>query len=1124
MPNKKVVTTSSKNQTTKKTVTKKTETKKPVEKKVKPRPKTQISVSSKSQLKTTSKAKAISNSGAVGIVKKSVSKPLKKPRIDRKYSKMINNLLNIKGRDQALFTTLNPSNFDVDLKFGEIIAKKILLQKELSLIVREQDLDILLKQVQKAVSANEIIKAYESAREKISKLRREQLRETNSFKTTKKVLVESLETKIMKSRFRWQIFTRKVYEANIQENIWQLHAATGFISINGINNKSIYAPLLLKPMNLEIADQSMKLISLSDSWKINEKLIFMLNEIGFNIPENIDLDGKDAYQALERFFRYFKIRKSNCELSGKFVNKKNSDIKNSKVEFHSGVILGMFKPSGGNLRKTLLEIITNDEVDTILDPEVDKQIYIEKVNDFVCKKSDNLVKIQSSNFSQDKALISSLLQDTIIWGPPGTGKSQVIANIIANILYQNKTAIVMSQKKVALDILKKRLGSLAPFVLFVLNDNKMDKDKFYKPLQFFVSKIEYGMKLNKEVQQKLITKEAISALEFINKLRNDGSYDATLQLLNNFDEDLTVLENLYKLDFSCQYPKLQYSVDELSYQKLFASLNDNSKKNNTNNIKIAWSLQQINPNMDLNQLINKAKQTSLTTIRSLKDIPDQLKHSKEFSSDEEFLMNHISKFTLEKIKNWQRTKPNKYQAYQKFASSVRAGRSLSFKLVNDHANIIKDLFPIIITTPDTAFINWKKNSFDYAILDESSQIFIEVGLPILYLAKIKILAGDNQQLQPSRWFTTRDENFENEDIAENAESILNYALDKGVYQIMLDQNFRSSAASLMSFSSKHFYNSDLGVVDKKIKSLPNQEISPPIIVHNVNGKWVDSINELEAMTVIKILREEVSNYESIIVLTFNLSQREYIQNEIINNHSDLFFLQEQEKIMIRNIENVQGDEADLVIMSVVYDFSTTMNSTYVARAGGKNALNVAISRAKEKLIVVKSITADTLNSKSKSDDLSVFRQWLMFLDLDQSQQRLYSIKENISDEHPIPYYWKKPESLTFEEDVFISVQQNIAHKDGFEVIKNFEVGSNKIDLAIINSKGDFKIGVELDNLNYDTSAGRAVDEYLTDLSRQNFLESKGYPIYRITEIEWKMNKHKVQQNLRNYLRHQLLYY
>ncbi|WP_338969789.1 hypothetical protein [Spiroplasma endosymbiont of Labia minor] len=82
-----------------------------------------------------------------------------------------------------------------------------------------------------------------------------------------------------------------------------------------------------------------------------------------------------------------------------------------------------------------------------MDADPNKNQYKERINKYIVGKSKDLVRIQPNNFSQDKTLISSLIQDTVIWGPPGTGKSQVIANIIANVFKNGNTAIVMSQKK-----------------------------------------------------------------------------------------------------------------------------------------------------------------------------------------------------------------------------------------------------------------------------------------------------------------------------------------------------------------------------------------------------------------------------------------------------------------------------------------------------------------------------------------------------------------------------------------------------------------------------------------------------------------------------------------------------
>jgi superfamily I DNA and/or RNA helicase len=81
------------------------------------------------------------------------------------------------------------------------------------------------------------------------------------------------------------------------------------------------------------------------------------------------------------------------------------------------------------------------------------------------------------------------------------------------------------------------------------------------------------------------------------------------------------------------------------------------------------------------------------------------------------------------------------------------------------------------------------------------------------------------------------------------------------------------------------------------------------------------------------------------------------------------------RVILKNLENIQGDEADLVIISIAYTKNAYLDSTYVARSGGRNALNVAITRAKQKMIVLKSIKASEIKSSNKSSiDLDTFKR------------------------------------------------------------------------------------------------------------------------------------------------------
>ncbi|WP_025734400.1 AAA domain-containing protein [Williamsoniiplasma luminosum] len=437
---------------------------------------------------------------------------------DKKYTRLLNNLLDIKGRDQNLHTKVNNiDSFDMTTKFSKTISNKIINQKQFTITLNEIDILDLITKVKTTDSPEIIIDLYAKYKEKLFNTKKILLMDPKTFLSTKNELLESLEEKRQKEKTRWKQYRRKVLDSNIQENIWPLHVATLFISLK-TPTKELYAPLLLKEVQLNIQDEDIQIKS-EDTWKINEKLIFMLSEAGLPINSDIFQQDDEFSDLLNKILHQLNIDEMSIDLSAEFIEKKAGDVKNKNLLFHPGVILGMFKPSGGQLRKVMQKIIENDEIDEILDVEPNKNIYKENVETFVTGRSGEILRIQPSNFSQDKALISSLIQDTIIWGPPGTGKSQVIANIIANVLANNNKAIVMSQKKAALDVLKKRLGKIAPFALFLLNDNKMDKTEFYKPLQKFIQMVENSSGFGQRQNREIISKTEQKMLEIISRTK-----------------------------------------------------------------------------------------------------------------------------------------------------------------------------------------------------------------------------------------------------------------------------------------------------------------------------------------------------------------------------------------------------------------------------------------------------------------------------------------------------------------------------------------------------------------------------------------------------------------------------
>ena len=292
---------------------------------------------------------------------------------EAKYSKLLNNLLDIRGRDQTIFTRVNNTDsFDLTSKFGISVSNKIINQDTFSQKLKEQDLESLFSITKSSDDANEIISAYDDANERLFNTKKILLRDKDHFKEVKKELLEKLKLKIQKTKTRWNQFRRKALDINIQDNIWPLHVATLFVSIR-TERRELYAPLLLKEVSIDVNGSDVSIKSVG-SWKLNEKLIFLLNDSGFSIDDTIVSEDKNLSEILEILSNTLGIEVDDEFLVQNFHNIKTSEVKNKQMNIHSGMVLGIFKPSGGNLRKTMLKIIENDEMDDIINVEPDRLI------------------------------------------------------------------------------------------------------------------------------------------------------------------------------------------------------------------------------------------------------------------------------------------------------------------------------------------------------------------------------------------------------------------------------------------------------------------------------------------------------------------------------------------------------------------------------------------------------------------------------------------------------------------------------------------------------------------------------------------------------------------------------
>lgn len=1049
--------------------------------------------------------------------------------VNKKYKKILNDLLNITKNDSCIFSNVNNKTiFDVQKKFSDSLFNKIISERDFNLPLTQINNEYFINQILKCNSIEELISLYKAFNEEIPDELNNLLKKNDvSIEKVKHELIKSMEINRQKFSFEWKLIVNKARALNEQNNLWPIHLGFIYITLR-IDNKVIQAPMFFKEVNIKINNSMVSIVSIGDI-KINEKLIYFLESNNFLL--NVDADYskmsiKELFEVIKNSWsQNFKIPET---LKGFVPNFKESEINNNTVMIWPGVSLGFFEPTGGYLRKLMLKILNEGHLDDILEVEFDKNIYKKTITDSIFKKNFGFYKIVHSNLSQDKAIVSALNQNTIIWGPPGTGKSQTITNILTNVLMFNKTALVVSQKKAALEVLKNRMESLEIFCLFILNDREMNKKKFYEPIKSYISFLE-NFDLNAEERMiKIISDKEKELMKLTNSIMKNELAEENIVLFSEFDQsngyNKESLNDLMMLDHN-----IKFNIEELKnfknkknkmvkYVIKHNDLQKNKSQYSSKNIKRQINIitnNFIDKSIDLDHFLtnkDKINQELWAKLNLLKN--NNNRKNKSWINDHNNLKIVIAKKIIEKIKNFDLSLKAKYN---EFALDVRAASLDPAIFIKKHAAIIKIIYPIIITTPETDLQSWTKGEFDYALLDESSQIYLEKGLPILYLAKIKILAGDDQQMQPSKWFASKLDNEENP--FGQIESLLDYAVAKGVYALLLDKNYRSSFASLMTFNSQIFYKGELDVVD----TWKENNDSLPIEVINVNGTWENSKNDQEIDEVIKQTLFNINKFKKIIILAFNASQQLAIETKIIESHPELEQAINTQKILIRNIENIQGDEADLLIASIAYDKNTKLHATYVAKPGGKNALNVATSRAKDKMIVIKSINSEDIINNS-SEDILIFKEWLKFLDMNEEERKNYKyykneLAENEENERLInkTNVGIKIDNLTniLIQTIQADLEKNIVDFNSkFDFVINYSIGTLQIPVAIINkSTKQFVVGIFLDTYKY----WRSYDEYVLDKDIENFFIIKKYPIQRISLLNWNIKKELIFKRILDYL-------
>lgn len=336
----------------------------------------------------------------------------------------------------------------------------------------------------------------------------------------------------------------------------------------------------------------------------------------------------------------------------------------------------------------------------------------------------------------------------------------------------------------------------------------------------------------------------------------------------------------------------------------------------------------------------------------------------------------------------------------------RKFKSIRTLVSGESGDIIQKIKPIWLMSPLSVaeVFPLETSVFDVVIFDESSQIPLEHSVPAIYRAKQTIVVGDTQQMPPSDFFATHQESETFENTVLSADSLLDIAGQR-YENVMLKHHYRSQSELLIRFSNSFFYDDELLTIPDmqqhnqlSINEQYESAVLQRIMQQNISfhyldhGRFIHRKNDAEALYIADIVYDMLMNGidYSIGIVAFSIEQQRTIISVLdrLAEH-DIIFSERYEAaknryegnlfqgLIIKNLEQIQGDERDIVIISMAYGYDQQqklkMHFGPINRQGGEKRLNVLLSRARRHMVVVSSIKDTDINSEENAGALMLKR-------------------------------------------------------------------------------------------------------------------------------------------------------
>jgi predicted DNA-binding WGR domain protein/very-short-patch-repair endonuclease len=473
-----------------------------------------------------------------------------------------------------------------------------------------------------------------------------------------------------------------------------------------------------------------------------------------------------------------------------------------------------------------------------------------------------------------------------------------------------------------------------------------------------------------------------------------------------------------------------------------------------------------------------------------------------------------------------------------FGKSMRY-RSIRDLVAGDTGLVVRDLKPVWLMSPlsvsDTLPI--EESPFDVVLFDEASQVTLEEAVPAFYRGRQVVIVGDEKQLPPTSFFASTAHAEEEHDTLDGAgdaghdlgsDSLLNHAARK-LPSTMLRWHYRSRSESLIAFSNAAFYQGRLltvpevhgaaegrtpiVVTDPAEGDEVGRLLDRPVSFHLLrSGIYRERRNASEADYIARLIRSLLTRGtgHSIGVIAFSEAQQgeidgalQRLAGEDENFRGLLEAEREREEsgqfvgLIVKNLENIQGDERDVILLSVCYgqgpEGRMLMNFGPINQTGGERRLNVAFSRARKHMALVSSIRADRITN-DYNDGARALKNYLRYAEA-QSQGDAATARRVLREANPAD----APIDDRSASSAFAHALEESLRGRGYEVERDVGESEFRVDLAVRRAgASDFALGILIDGDRY----GRTADLLEREVLRPSLLRNFGWKVLRCLSKDW----------------------